>query len=122
MAPTIGKSKHDTVELTPLCYMGLRIWKKILTANRGSSYKFILNKLPLATNDVFVDAATEWGIGGWCGDAYFFYPWDTLYRHFQVDYVARMELLVCVIALYAFGDLIQGRLVRLHTDNTNVTS
>ena len=40
-------------------------------ANVGSSYDFILNNLPYADDEIFVDAATSWGIGGLHGESYF---------------------------------------------------
>ena len=39
-------------------------------ANVGSSYDFILNNLPYADDEIFVDAATSWGIGGLHGESY----------------------------------------------------
>ena len=42
--------------------------------NRGSSYKFVLNELPFSQNEIFVDASSSWGIGGFLGDSYFSIP------------------------------------------------
>ena len=44
--------------------LALQIWELIISRNRGSSYRFVLNQLPFAANEIFVDAATSWGIGG----------------------------------------------------------
>ena len=65
--PTVGKDLKDNVEVTSLAKMGLRIWKKILRANRGTTFSFILSQLPSSDHAIFADAAGEWGIGGCCG-------------------------------------------------------
>ena len=65
--PTVGKKPKDSVEVTSLARMGLRIWKKILSANRGTTFSFILSQLPSSDYAIFADAAGEWGIGGCCG-------------------------------------------------------
>ena len=67
ITPTIGKEPKDLVDVTPLAKMGLRIWYKILLANRGTSFSFILNQLPRSDYGIFADASKEWGIGGCCG-------------------------------------------------------
>ena len=33
------------------------------------------------------------------------------------DFIARKELLACIVAIMIFEDVIQHRLLRLHTDN-----
>ena len=63
----VQKNLKDTVIINDLAKRSLRIWRKILTANRGMSFDFVLGKLPRCQFDVFVDASTEWGIGGCCG-------------------------------------------------------
>ena len=122
ITPTINKKAKDVVEITPLAHMSLRIWKKILRANRGSSFTFILSQLPAARDIMFVDAATEWGIGGCCGNVYFAYSWERLTRFFNVDYIARMELLAAVVAIDVFKDKIRGKWIHLYSDNTNVVA
>ena len=36
------------------------------------------------------------------------------------EIIARKELFACVVAILCFGELIEGRLVRIYTDNDNV--
>ena len=91
----------------------------MLLVNRGLTFDFILGNLPRAKFDIFVDAATEWGIGGCCGNLYFKISWHEL-RHLEVDAIARMELLAALIALQCFRSAIQDKIVVLYTDNTNV--
>ena len=67
IAPTVGKELNDTVEVTALARVGLRTWKKILRANKGTIFSFILSQLPSSDYAIFADAAEEWGIGGCCG-------------------------------------------------------
>ena len=38
--------------------LAIRIWELIISRNRGSSYRFVLNQLPFAANEIFVDAAS----------------------------------------------------------------
>ena len=35
------------------------------------------------------------------------------------EFIARKELLACLVAIFLFGDLIKGNFVRLYTDNEN---
>ena len=113
ITPTIGRKAKDVVTLPPLAKTGLRIWSKILIANRGSSFAFILNDLPRAKNAIFVDASTEWGVGGCYGTAFFSFHWRTLRRFVNIDYIARMELLACIIALSVFGEMVKDKLVTI---------
>ena len=94
--------------ITEAMRAGLQIWLKILHRNRGSSYTFVLGKLPRGSHDIFVDASTEWGIGGYYGANYFLYPWNTL-RNFGADYIARKELLAALVGLYCFQAHVGGR-------------
>ena len=122
ITPTIGRQAKDVVTLPPLAKVGLRIWSKILSANRGSSFAFILNDLPRAKNAIFVDASTQWGVGGCYGTAFFSFHWRTLQRFVNIDYIARMELLACIIALTVFRELVKDRLVTIYCDNANVVT
>ena len=79
---------------------------------------FILKRIPKANSNIFVDASTTWGVGGCCGTRFFAIPWAGLAGAAQ-DIIARKELLACVIALLCFGDLCEGRHVKLYTDNRN---
>ena len=101
--------------------MCLRVWYKILVANRGISLAFVLNSLQRCTDDIFVDASTEWGIGGCCGSDYFAYPWSKL-AMFEVDVIARKELLACLVGLHCFHEKVEGTIVTIYTDNSNVAS
>ena len=69
-----GKKKWEVLKLTELARLSLHIWKRLLLANRGLSFDFILGKLQRSKYDVFVDASTSWGIGGCCGALYFMIP------------------------------------------------
>ena len=117
---TIGRSQDETVPVSEHLKMGLRIWKKILTVNRGISFDFILGNLPKGDNDIFVDASTEWGIGGCCGRYYFMFPWASL-RRFRTDVIAKKELLACLISLFCFKPELTDKLVTLYTDNQVVS-
>ena len=101
--------------------LSLHIWLKILESNRGISYNFVLNKLPRARNPIFVDASTEWGIGGCCGKWFFQYPWREL-EFFGADVIPRKELLACIIAICCFSPIISDHIVDLFSDNTSVVT
>ena len=118
-ALVVRRRSTDVVILGKLARLGLRIWKKMLTANRGLSYDFILGKLPRAKAAIFVDASNEWGIGGCCDVHYFAYPWERL-SCFAGEFIARKELLAALVALLSFGPQIQGQLVTIYTDNSSV--
>ena len=56
-ALVVGRKKSDVVALEELSIMCLRIWKKMLTINRGLPYAFVLGELPRSRDDIFVDAS-----------------------------------------------------------------
>ena len=118
-ALVVGRKKSDVVALEELSIMCLRIWKKMLTINRGLPYAFVLGELPRSRDDIFVDASEEWGIGGVFGHLYFNYSWEKL-STFAKEFISRKELLAALVALLSFGPEIKGRLVTLYTDNTSV--
>ena len=90
-------------------------------ANRGLSFKFVLNKLPRCDLDIFVDASLEWGIGGCCGEAFFAYPWSKL-KMFEVDIISRRELLACSVGLCCFQSFVEGKFFTVYSDNQNVVA
>ena len=104
------RGKPDNFEfplpLTARC--SLRLWMQILYRNQGTSLKFILNDLPRAEYNIFVDATTSWGIGGCCGPNYFYIPWSDL-AMFNTDFIARKELLACLVAVFCFGHITSDR-------------
>ena len=59
-----------------------------------------------------------WGIGGCLSENYFYIPWEKLVQ-VEEEIIARKELFACLVAILCFGDLIEGKLVRLYTDNEN---
>ena len=108
----IGKSTSATVRLTPIARMcRLRIWKQLLLANEGLGYDFILGRLPRAKYDIFFDASPTWGIGGYCGSLYFKISWDEINPFFDIDVIARKELLAAVVALWCFSSAIHRKIV-----------
>ena len=80
---------------------------------------FVLNRLPEATSNIWVDASTTWGIGGCCGPLYFMIPWNKL-NQITTKTIAQKELLATIAAIYTFNDRIHGSITKLFTDNTNV--
>ena len=69
-----GVKPNENIVLPTQAKMGLRIWSRILTRNKGASFDFVSNRIPRAGYDIFVDASTSWGIGGCCGRFYFAIP------------------------------------------------
>ena len=67
-------NEGDMVHLSVLAKLGLRIWDSILRRNKGSSFDFVLDRLPLSRSNIFVDASSMWGIGGCMGENYFLIP------------------------------------------------
>ena len=55
---TAGRNNWEVVELTELTRLSLRIWKRLLVANHGLSFDFILGNLQRSKYDIFVDAST----------------------------------------------------------------
>ena len=104
--------EEDTVTLSKLTKLGLKIWDRILCRNKGSSFDFILNRLPPSRSDIFVDASSMCVIGGCLGVYYFYIPWEKLV-HVKGEIIARKELFACLVAILCFGDLMEGKLIRL---------
>ena len=67
----LGRTGQDVVVVSEAMKSALRIWESILNANTGVTFNFVLGKLQRCPDDIFVDASTEWGIGGVCGYQYF---------------------------------------------------
>ena len=62
---------HSTVPITKMMMICLRVWRLLLSRNRGLHFTFILGKLPRMTHPFLVDASLTGGIGGVCGLRYF---------------------------------------------------
>ena len=62
---------QSTLPLTKMMMICLRVWRHLLTRNRGLHFSFILGELPRMTHPVLVDASLTGGIGGYCGLHYF---------------------------------------------------
>ena len=115
--------------------LALKIYVAILIRNRWLSYDFILGKLPYAPEDIFVDAASSWGIRGLYEEIYFMIPTSDLTRFRRlfeecsnkdlVDIprkelpIAYLTLLTSIVSVLCFSSLCRGRIVRLNCDNTN---
>ena len=113
-----GRDLRETVPVTKTMRGGLEIWDRILAANEGVSFDFILGQLPRCHSDIFVDASTEWGIGGHCGVSFFLFPWTAL-SDFEADFVVEKELLACLISLFCFSSQAAGCIITQWTDNTS---
>ena len=127
-----------TIRLGSYTILALQIWERILVLNRGSSYRFVLNRLPTATSEIFVDAASSWGIGGLFGDRYFMIPNRDLLEFHRVFSrcrgkrlmgipsdklpIAYLELLAATVAIACFAHLCRDQLVRLNCDNTDAVA
>ena len=106
--------------------------------NRGISYDFVLNKLPFAQEEIFVDASSSWGIGGFHGDSYFAYSnrdLEIIYNMFRECRtksdiqplphglpIAYRELLAAMIGIVLFVPACGGCIIRLNSDNANAVS
>ena len=73
LTETITEHRHDvTAPVSTALKSALSIWKKVLFANKGLSFDFVLDKLP-RSHDIFTDASSEWGTGGCFGPYYYLY-------------------------------------------------
>ena len=118
--------------------MALIIWMHILRVAAGVSFQWILDSLPRAQDNWFVDASTSWGIGGCAGQAYFTIPKGQLQSLFALYEsgshknllcipscrlpIAYIELIAVLVALSVFAASNRNRLVTLYSDNTDVVS
>ena len=53
----VGTRSRDAIRIDDLMRLSLCIWDSILVHNKGVSYKFMLDKLLLAEDNMFVDAS-----------------------------------------------------------------
>ena len=49
----------------------LEIWEVILMRNAGRPYYYVLDQLPYAREESFVDASSSWGLGAFQGKRVF---------------------------------------------------
>ena len=118
--------------------MALQIWEIMLERNRGSSYRFVLNQLPRLSSEIFVDAASTWGIGGLLGQCYFQYSnhevrqFHDLFedcrhkKYMEISSerlpIAYLELLAAMIAVVCFAPKCSGHIVRLNCDSSDAVT
>ena len=122
---------HTLVPLSTMMVICLRVWRSLLSQNRGLHFSFVLGNLPRMALPIFVDASLSGGIGGYCGLRYFsmsmeqLKPWlvscDGWGSFPKVD-IAWLELLAACAALYIFTPGVTRRLLSLYSDNTNVVA
>ena len=122
--------------LTPYTRMALVIWKHILRAGEGVSYRWILGALPTSQDAWFVDASTSWGIGGCAGNHYFMVPNKELIPLFALYHsvsdshlmqiprrrlpIAYIELIAVLVGFSVFAKHHQNERIILYSDNTDV--
>ena len=107
-----GRKTSEVVPLPKTMASALRIWRSILFANRGVTFDFVLGNLPRCPDDIFVDASTEWGLGGVCGNQYFLFSWAQP-SAFRAKDIPRKELLACLLSIHCFARQITGRVIKL---------
>ena len=61
---------HTLVSLGNHAVLALKIWKAILMRNTGCPYVFVLDQLPYAHKEIFVDVSSSVGIEGFQGTRY----------------------------------------------------
>ena len=113
------RNRKEMIPIPDEVRHGLFIWNRILNRNKGIAMDFVLNRLPEATSNIWVDASTSWGIGGWCGSLYFMVPWNKL-NQITTKTIAQKELVATIAAIFTFNNRIRGSIAKLYTDNTNV--
>ena len=69
-----GRREDEPITLSSLARSSLQIWEQILRRNKGIHMDFILDRIPRAASNIFVDASTSWGVGGCCGSRFFTIP------------------------------------------------
>ena len=122
---------RSAIPLTEMMKICLRVWRVLLSRNRGLHFSFILGTLPRMKHPLFVDAFLTGGIGGYCGLRYFSMSIERLKPYLakcegwssfpNVD-IAWLELLAACAAVYAFAPLASQQLLTLYSDNTNVVT
>ena len=119
------------VPITRLMRSALGVWFRVISRNRGLSYKFIFSELPAVSTPIFVDASTAWGVGGFHGCDYFSLSHNVLRPHicacpgwetYPRVPIAWLELLAAYMAVQIFAPRYPSHLVVLYSDNSNVVS
>ena len=106
--------------------------------NTGCPYIYVLDQLPYAHEEIFVDASSSWGIGGFHGTQYFAFPnhdlriFQDVHRNYCQKsrkqgrpgslHIAYMELLAAMIGIVCFVPDCSGCIVRLNSDNMDVVA
>ena len=119
------------VHLSPMMRVAMRVWLLLLHRNRGLTFGYVLDKLPIERRKIYVDAASTGGIGGYAEYTYFTAP----LRHIspflrrcsgwakfpRVD-IAWLELFAAYVAIDLFAARSPGHYMILYTDNMNVVA
>ena len=117
--------------MTRMMVICLKVWRVLLSRNRGLHFSFILGTLPLTRNPIFADASLSGGIGGYCGLGYFalsieqLRPWLVTcdgWKSFPTIDIAWLELLAACVAVHTFAHTMSRCLLTLYSDNTNVVA
>ena len=117
--------------MTEMMVVCLRVWRVLLSRNRGLHFSFILGTLPLSRTPIFADASSSGGIGGYCGLRYFalsieqLKPWLVTcdgWKSFPSVDIAWLELLAACVAVHSFASTMAKRLLTLYSDNMNVVA
>ena len=132
------KNPRALKSLGDFAVLALKLWELILMRNRGSTYDYVLDQLPYAKEEIFVDAASSWGIGGLFGDRYFLFPnseleiFQNVYNRCKLQSKKRdlpsllpipyLELLAAVIAMVCFIPYCNKRIIRLNSDSTDAVA
>ena len=80
----VRSEPRAAVCLSKFSILALKIWQLLLRKNHGISYNFVLGRLPHCPEEIFTDASSSWGIGGFYGHDYFQYSNDDIRAFHQM--------------------------------------
>ena len=118
-------TKYDVkINMSDFVLEDLRWWRNILSdINKCStSFDLILKTPSDGDFNIYTDATTTLGFGGFCNDCGFQVNWnDTVKPSLEQQYgkfdISTLELLVSIVAILVFASKFRHKAVSIHNDN-----
>ena len=120
----VAKEYNEKIELSDFVLEDLKWWTNILEspAKCSTSFDLILKHPSDGDFNIFTDATTKFGFGGFCGDCGFQVNWEdtdkSRLEHIYGEFdISALELLVSLVAVLIFASKFKNKAVTIHNDN-----
>jgi hypothetical protein len=111
---------HHRLDLTKEAREDILWWCKFMPLWNGTAHFIDAVWQPADTLDLFTDAASSVGAGGFYCGKWFFVAWPQQIKDNKQIHITWMELFPIVVAARLWGHLWSGRRIMFHSDNKAV--